>query len=190
LQEVFYRQVGTCSKGFRQRVGLAQALINDPPVLLLDEPTNGLDPLQVHEMRNLISGLGSEKTVIITSHVLSEIEAVADRVVMMNNGLKVADKDIASMVAEQLVAVRLRCDENQLREICLQAGVSSEQLLEISSNGPFSQALVQASENTDLIIAGLAKQSCAAGVDVSMLNPQGNSLEHEFRVVCQPRGSA
>ena len=91
IEEVWGRFIGHCSKGFRQRVGFAQALLHDPPLLILDEPTNGLDPLQVVEMRELVRTLGKTKTVILTSHVLPEVEALADRVIMITQGRIAAD---------------------------------------------------------------------------------------------------
>lgn len=97
LQQVFRRGIGNCSKGYRQRVGLAQALLHDPPLLVLDEPTNGLDPLQVVEIRELIRNLGQSKTVILTTHVLPEVEALADRVVLIHHGQKVADGSLQQL---------------------------------------------------------------------------------------------
>ena len=79
------------SKGFRQRVGLAQAMIHDPEVLILDEPTTGLDPNQIVEIRKLIKELGKQKTVILSSHILSEVEATCDRILIINRGRIVAD---------------------------------------------------------------------------------------------------
>ncbi len=97
LQSVYRRNIAACSKGFRQRVGLAQALLHDPPLLVLDEPTNGLDPLQVVEIRELIRNLGKSKTVILTTHVLPEVEALADRVVLIHQGKKVADGSLQQL---------------------------------------------------------------------------------------------
>ncbi len=97
LQQVFRRNIGNCSKGYRQRVGLAQALLHDPPLLVLDEPTNGLDPLQVVEIRELIRNLGKSKTVVLTTHVLPEVEALADRVVLIHQGQKVADGSLQQL---------------------------------------------------------------------------------------------
>ncbi len=79
------------SKGYRQRVGLAQALIHDPQVLILDEPTSGLDPNQIIEIRDLIKAIGREKTVILSSHILAEVEATCDRILIINKGKIVAD---------------------------------------------------------------------------------------------------
>lgn len=86
-----HKKINELSKGFRQRVGLAQAMIHDPEVLILDEPTTGLDPNQIVEIRNLIKKLGKEKTVIMSSHILSEVEATCDRILIINKGKIVAD---------------------------------------------------------------------------------------------------
>lgn len=86
-----HKTIGALSKGYRQRVGLAQAMIHDPEVLILDEPTTGLDPNQIVEIRNLIKELGKEKTVILSSHILSEVEATCDRILIINKGRIVAD---------------------------------------------------------------------------------------------------
>ncbi len=85
------RIVGQLSKGYRQRVGLAEALIADPPILILDEPTSGLDPNQVRQFRELVQSFGGKKTVLLSTHILSEVEAVCDRVIIIHEGRKVAD---------------------------------------------------------------------------------------------------
>ena len=89
--------IGTLSKGYKQRVGLAQAIIHDPTVLILDEPTAGLDMNQLLEIRQLIQDLGKEKTVIFSSHIMQEVEALCNKVVIINNGEKVADESLASL---------------------------------------------------------------------------------------------
>jgi ABC-2 type transport system ATP-binding protein len=86
-----HKKIGELSKGYRQRVGLAQALIHDPQVLILDEPTSGLDPNQIVEIRELIKKIGKEKTVILSSHILAEVEATCDRIMIINKGRIVAD---------------------------------------------------------------------------------------------------
>ena len=91
LEEVRHKDIGELSKGYRQRVGLAQAMIHDPELLILDEPTSGLDPNQIVEIRNLIKRLGSAKTVILSTHILSEVQAACNRVLIINDGKIVAD---------------------------------------------------------------------------------------------------
>ena len=91
INDVKMRKIGNLSKGYRQRVGLAGALIGDPQVLILDEPTVGLDPKQIIEIRNVIKELGKTKTIILSSHILSEISAVCDRVIIINKGKFVAE---------------------------------------------------------------------------------------------------
>lgn len=85
------KKIGALSKGYRQRVGLAQALIHDPSVLILDEPTSGLDPNQIVEIRNLIAEVGKQKTVLLSTHLMQEVEAICNRVIIINNGKIVAD---------------------------------------------------------------------------------------------------
>ena len=99
IDHVYGRLIKNLSKGYRQRVGFAQALIGDPKVLILDEPTVGLDPTQITEMRSLIKRLGKHHTIILSSHILSEIESVCDRIIIINNGEIVAD-DTAANLAE------------------------------------------------------------------------------------------
>ena len=101
IQDVENRLIKNLSKGYKQRVGLAQALINNPPVLILDEPTVGLDPKQIIEIRTLIKRLGKNHTVILSSHILSEIQAVCDRVIIINHGVIAAD-DTASNLSNQV----------------------------------------------------------------------------------------
>lgn len=97
LDEVIHKDVGHLSKGYKQRVGLAQAMIHDPEILILDEPTIGLDPNQVVDIRNLIKRLGREKTVILSTHILSEVQATCNRAVIINRGKIVADASIAEL---------------------------------------------------------------------------------------------
>ena len=87
------KKIGTLSKGYRQRVGLAQALIHDPKVLILDEPTSGLDPNQLTEIRSLIKSIGKEKTVVLSTHIMQEVEAICDRVIIINKGKIVANEN-------------------------------------------------------------------------------------------------
>ncbi|CAG0905008.1 unnamed protein product, partial [Cyprideis torosa] len=89
-----HKKIGQLSKGYKQRVGLAQAIISSPEILILDEPTNGLDPNQILEIRELIKKLGAEKTVILSTHIMQEVEALCSRVILLNRGEIIADQPI------------------------------------------------------------------------------------------------
>ena len=94
ISDVRHRVIGHLSKGYKQRVGLAQALIGDPEVLVLDEPTIGLDPRQIVEIRELIKKLGKKRTIILSSHILSEVSVICTRVLVISNGIIIADKEL------------------------------------------------------------------------------------------------
>ena len=92
IDDVRHRLIKNLSKGYRQRVGIAQALVGNPPVIIFDEPTVGLDPKQIIEIRNLIRNLGQNHTVILSTHILSEVQAVCDRIIIINEGKIIADE--------------------------------------------------------------------------------------------------
>jgi ABC-2 type transport system ATP-binding protein len=100
-----HKKIGQLSKGFRQRVGLAAALLHDPEVLILDEPTTGLDPNQLVEIRQLIKTIGQEKTVLLSTHILQEVEQLCDRVIIINKGELVADKPIGELKTLRATAI-------------------------------------------------------------------------------------
>ena len=108
LHEVLSKRIDALSKGYRQRVGLAQALIHDPPILILDEPTSGLDPNQIVEIRELIRRIGREKTVILSTHILPEVQASCDRVIIINRGKLVADGTPEDLQADLSTGERVR----------------------------------------------------------------------------------
>ncbi len=102
-----HKKIGQLSKGYRQRVGLAAALLHNPQVLILDEPTTGLDPNQLQEIRKLIREIGKDKTILLSTHIMKEVEAVCDRVLIINNGSLVADQKLSDLreAAEQIIEV-------------------------------------------------------------------------------------
>ena len=95
------KKIGQLSKGYRQRVGLAQAMLHDPKVLIMDEPTSGLDPNQLAEVRSLIKNIGKEKTVILSTHIMQEVQAICSRVIIINKGIIVADDSVDGIQAQQ-----------------------------------------------------------------------------------------
>ena len=107
LREVRRKMIRTLSKGFRQRVGLADALIHDPPLLILDEPTNGLDPNQIRAIRHLIKQLGQSHTILLSTHILSEVEMICDKIVIIDEGKVLASDTPANLVATMRTAGRI-----------------------------------------------------------------------------------
>jgi len=125
LAEEQHKKIGALSKGYRQRVGLAQALIHDPDVLILDEPTTGLDPNQLEEIRNLIKNISIHKTVILSSHIMQEVEALCNRVIIINKGRIVADGGIAEIKTGSI-------SQKQVVIAEFSKEINPEQLLEIN----------------------------------------------------------
>ncbi len=118
-----HKKINELSKGYRQRVGLAQAMIHDPEILILDEPTSGLDPNQIVEIRKLIKKLGIEKTVILSSHILSEVEATCDRILIINKGKIVADGTSETLrkqaQGQELIAVNIEGESGKVKKALL-----------------------------------------------------------------------
>jgi len=116
LQKEQNKKIGALSKGYRQRVGLAQAMIHDPKVLIMDEPTTGLDPNQLEEIRELIKKLGKQKTVMLSTHIMQEVEAVCDRVIIINNGSIVANdttQTLQKSTTKQVISVEFDKEVNK-----------------------------------------------------------------------------
>ncbi len=113
LEREQHKKIGQLSKGYRQRVGLAQAMLHDPEVLILDEPTSGLDPNQLTEIRKLIREIGKQKTVILSTHIMQEVEAICDQVVIINKGKIVANDDTKNLQAHSLGEYVFRVEFNQ-----------------------------------------------------------------------------
>ena len=123
LEPEITKKIGALSKGYKQRVGLAQAIIHDPEVLILDEPTSGLDPNQIVEIRNLIKSLGKEKTVILSTHIMQEVKAICDRILVIRKGELVADGDTQDFasggddIASLLIEFGGNIAESEIRKI-------------------------------------------------------------------------
>ncbi len=147
IDNVQNRLISNLSKGYRQRVGFAQALIGNPDVLILDEPTVGLDPQQIIEIRNLIAKLGKNHTIILSSHILSEIQAVCDRIIIINYGEIIAD-DLQDNLSDKLsvdknLVVRVVCDaQDMLSALKSVKGVKSVTLLGKKENGAYDFEIV------------------------------------------------
>src|SRR6202043_3336563 len=108
IREVRRRLIGTLSKGYRQRVGLADAMIHDPPILILDEPTTGLDPVQIRETLALIQELGESHTILLSTHILAEVEAICERVIIINSGRVGVSRTLADLEKQAVIVLEVR----------------------------------------------------------------------------------
>lgn len=170
------KKIGQLSKGYKQRVGLAAALIHEPEVLILDEPTSGLDPNQIIEIRNVIKDLSKDKTVLFSSHILQEVEAICDRVIIINKGNIVADDSLQNLQKnngqQQFVSVSFQEEVNKtLLENLSAAG-------NISLNGNTFRIQTTAAEN---LRKQLLQLSIDKNLNIVSLQNESNSLEDVFR---------
>jgi ABC-2 type transport system ATP-binding protein len=181
LQVEQRKKIGALSKGYRQRVGLAQALIHDPKVLILDEPTTGLDPNQLGEIRELIKKVGKEKTVMLSTHIMQEVKAVCDRIIIINKGKIVANDSTESLQQqkENVQVVRVEFDKqvskSDLKEI---AGLNES--IQISPN----IWRLKSNLNEDLR-AKVFQFAVAKGLAVLALQKEEQSLEEVFKQLTQ-----
>lgn len=184
LENEKHKTIRELSKGYRQRVGLAQALIHDPEVVILDEPTTGLDPNQIIEIRELIKNIGREKTVILSSHILAEIEATCDRVLIINKGKIVANGTSAELqrksTSDKLLKIDIAGEEaTDVQQKLLQI----PEIININSTSDH-QFEIQCNRNTDIekTIFDLCTQN---NWYIREITPIGNRLEDIFREVTQ-----
>ncbi len=185
LEEVRYKAIGHLSKGYRQRVGLAQALLHNPPVLILDEPTSGLDPNQIRDILKLITSLGQEHTVIHSTHILSEVEATSDRVLIINRGRIVAQGTPRELVARgsgPVVYITVRAAD----AAAVQAGISAAPFAETVEIAPHAgepsgsaRVAVHGRAGAD-IAADLFRFAVEKGWTLSELRTETASLEEVF----------
>ncbi len=170
------KKIGQLSKGYKQRVGLAAALIHEPEVLILDEPTSGLDPNQIIEIRNVIKALAKDKTVLFSSHILQEVEAICDRVIIINNGNIVADDSLQNLqlakAGQQFVTVTFQenININELQNL--------EAALDIFASGKSFRIQTNDADN---LRKQILKLSIDKNLNIVSLQNQSISLEDVFR---------
>jgi ABC-2 type transport system ATP-binding protein len=172
------KKIGSLSKGYRQRVGLAQALIHNPSVLILDEATTGLDPNQIVEIRNLIKEAGREKTVMLSTHIMQEVEAICDRVIIIDNGIIVANEvksNIYSMLRQPKQVIQIEFDKD-ISEIALPLNTNIRNIRKIKGN-----IWVIEAEGEDDIRPSLFNFAVSNGLTVLSLQKHENNLEEVFR---------
>lgn len=178
LEPEQHKKIGALSKGYKQRVGLAQALIHDPKVLILDEPTSGLDPNQILEIRNLISSIGKEKTVMLSTHIMQEVEAICQRIIIIKNGKILADntpEQITRTSAGKKITLHLEFDKQpNLRSLEAIKGIL--ELRKIKEN----TYLILAAEQPDVRPA-IFDFAVASQLKVLSLQVIQKSLEEAFQ---------
>lgn len=186
LTEVRHKDIGELSKGYRQRVGLAQAMIHDPDVLILDEPTSGLDPNQIVEIRNLIRKLGRAKTVVLSTHILSEVQATCNRVIIVNEGKIVANGTPGQLQNEfrgaEIVTVELKANvENGMTDIFPKVkGLSYVENVEYHSPSPGVHRLVITSVKGEDIREQIFRQAVNEKWVLLEMHREATSLEEVF----------
>lgn len=179
LEAEQFKKVGELSKGYRQRVGLAQALLHNPDVLILDEPTSGLDPNQLLEIRNLIKKIGSEKTVMLSTHIMQEVEAICDRAVIIHEGKIVADDTTANLsrLSSRQDIILVEFNE-EVSESELAAIENIQSARHISGNMWELKANAQHDSRSDIFQFAVDK-----GIKVLSLTKHESSLEEVFQML-------
>lgn len=175
LIDIKGKKIAQLSKGYRQRVGLAAALLHDPEVLILDEPTTGLDPNQLKDIRDLIKDIGKTKTILLSTHIMQEVEAMCDRVIIINKGNIVADRKLSDLLK----------DQNQIIEVEFDQHIE-EKLLQ---NLPSLKHFIKNLDNNWTLVFETAKDmradvfdfACENGLRTLKLNPKTISLESLFQ---------
>jgi len=179
LGDVRNRLIGNLSKGYRQRVGLAQAMVHDPEVLILDEPTVGLDPKQVSEARTLIKSLRSERTVIYSTHILSEVAATCDRIIIIDRGKIVAQEALNSMGATgqttKTEIVVQRMDDSMVAAL---RGVSGVRNVHVVENG--SKRLIIESDASENVMSEISQAVVAQKAGLIRMSPVQLALEEYY----------
>jgi ABC-2 type transport system ATP-binding protein len=189
LHEMARRPVETLSKGYKRRVGIAQAILHDPPVLILDEPTDGLDPNQKHEVRKLIAAMAEEKAIIISTHILEEVEAVCSRAVIIAHGRIVADARPAELKrrSEWHNAVRITTNQNLLPRVeALAANVTGVKEVRTLGKVNGTATLLAIPWDTAEIAPHVAGTLRHAGIEIDELVVEQGRLDDVFRELTLP----
>lgn len=171
------KKIQALSKGYRQRVGLAQALIHDPKVLILDEPTTGLDPNQIVEIRNLIKNISKDKTVIFSTHIMQEVQALCDRVIVINKGTIVANDNIDQLKTEKVKVAVIKVEFSEETDIDQLKAI--EGVLEVKAESAL-KFLIKADVNNDIRPA-IFKHAAANNLSLVGLQQEEVTMENVFQ---------
>lgn len=179
LGDKAFSRIDTLSRGYRQRVGVAQALLHKPSLLILDEPTSGLDPGQTQHMRDLIRSLADRATVILSTHIMQEVSAICDRVMILRDGRLVLDEELATLQRSQRLA--LVTDADRDRVDVLLAGVPGVGEVSEQQGADDLHHLFMMIDGNERIAAEVARTLVGGGVNVFSLAPEQHDLETVFR---------
>ncbi len=183
ISDVISRLLKNLSRGYRQRVGIAQALLGDPPVLILDEPAVGLDPQQIIEIRSLIKELGKDRIILLSSHILSEVNSICTRLLIINKG-KIVAKGTAEELSRKFLGqdrllLRVRGTEEKVME-CVRAVAGVAAVTQIASSEPGTvEIVIEVDENVD-VRDNLCSAICKEGFTIRLMRPEESSLEQIF----------
>ena len=193
LNEVYNQPIGTLSKGFKRRVGFAQAILHDPDVLILDEPTDGLDPNQKHQVRNLIAEMSKDKAIVISTHILEEVDAVCTRAVVIARGRKVADGTPADLESRSAYfnAVSVRLHPNQIGNLkdALE-GIGDIAAIETADVAASSAHVVVMARDGAAIIETVNARLKDRGISAQQLYVERGRLDDVFRQITSGAGDA
>ncbi len=181
LGEVEGRIIGQLSRGFRQRVGLAEAMVHDPEILILDEPTAGLDPMQIRQVRDMIRELAKQHTILVSTHILSEVEAVCGRVIIIARGRIVLDDQLANLRRQGVITVEVRGPASSIRAV-LQTIPGVERASLVRDDGAYSAFEVQTRGFEDLREA-ISQKLVTNGWPLRQIDLRRSSLEERFAEV-------
>lgn len=178
-----HKKIGKLSKGYKQRVGLSQALIHDPEVLILDEPTSGLDPNQIIEIRNLISTVGEKKTVLLSTHIMQEVEAICDRVIIIDRGEIKADEQAGQISQQHSTGQTIQIELEE--EVDLELWKKLKELTEVRKL-PNRNYLI-ATNQTEDIRSKIFKFAVSNNMTILSMTEKEKSLEEVFRELTEVR---
>ncbi len=191
LGPVLDQSIDTLSKGFKRRVGIAQAILHDPPVLILDEPTDGLDPNQKHEVRQLIQSMASDKIIIISTHILEEVDAVCNRAIIISNGRIVANETPAALINRSRFhnAVTLKFDRQTELEPIVQKLRELKDAEHVETND-ISDAITVFPKPEASILKGISDLAAKQGWPLEELKLESGRLDEVFRSITTDGGTS
>ena len=189
LQDKLLDPINTLSRGYQQRVGVAQAILGSPRVLILDEPTNGLDPSQTQHMRNLICAIAEQATVILSTHIMQEVDAICNRALILNNGRLAMNEKLSDLRATESLLLRTSLGQPELTELLarLSAVTSGEP---VSGESKLYRLRLSAQDQADSAASAVAAAVLNAGGELFQLSAEVRDLETVFREVNAQGGVA